>query len=450
MSSIVIQQLKKQLDLANIQHLWVGYSGGMDSHVLLHALVQLRAEYGLTLEAIHVDHGLTPQAPLFATHCKKICEALGVNYHLINIAIKPTPKKSVEEAARDARYHAFKTKISHHYLATAHHADDQTETFLLQLLRGAGTKGLSGMATLSSIGKGWLWRPFLSLERASLIAYAKTHQLEWIEDESNMQLNFDRNYLRHKVIPALKNRWPHLTRSVCQSATHCAETETLVEKLAETDYQQIEENGKLNLEKLAVLPKVRRHSVLRFWLKEQGFPTPGRVHLAQFEQQFMQGRQDANPKLVWASVQLRRYQNFLYALPKNYPESPIESLTWDLREPLLLPHQIGVLIAKKVPEQGISCALLGENPHIEIRFRKGGETIQSTGKLHHHRLKKQWQTWKIPPFERNRTPLLYIQGELAQIIGPKKEIASKFATKKGEKGWVIQLIKPESCNSPKN
>jgi tRNA(Ile)-lysidine synthase len=449
MSSTIIQQLKAQLNaVAPIKTLWVGYSGGMDSHVLLHALSELQSEYGFNLEAIHVNHGLTPQADMFALHCQKVCERLGIRYHLSTVNIPQVAKKSLEEAAREARYAAFKTKIQpDHYLVTAHHADDQAETFLLQLLRGAGTKGLSAMPTLSTLGQGWLWRPLLPLSRELLSTYAFIHRLEWIEDESNTSLQFDRNYLRQQVIPSLKKRWPHFSKSVCQSAEHCAEAEALIEEHTKQNYKNIAENRKLNLEKLRSLSKVERHHVLRHWLRKKGFPTPGRVHLQQFEQQFMQSRNDAEPQLVWSCVQLRRYQNYLYALPKNYQTPPTERFVWHLQEPLTLPNNLGTLIAEAIEARGIRCETFKTKQIIEVNFRQGGELIQLAGNQHHHKLKKYWQKWKIPPWERDRVPLLYIDGKLAQVlVGVENYIADEFIAKKGEKGWVVRLYPPDFPN----
>lgn len=429
--------LKSELDkLPSIKRIWVAYSGGMDSHALLHALIRLQPEYGFEVQAIHVNHGLNAKADMWEMHCMKVCGSLGIACHLLKVEVKPQPKESLEETARIARYTAFKTCMRKgDYLVTGHHADDQAETFLLQLLRGAGTKGLSAMPVLSAFDKGFLLRPLLSLSQSILKTYAISQNLQWIEDESNNQVAFDRNYIRHHVVKPLKSRWPHFANSVCQSAKHCAESEALLQELVIEDFKQIEENGKLNLLKLAKLTPVRRHHVLRHWLKQESFPMPGRVHLAQFEKQFIGTRLDANPKLCWSTVQLRRYQNDLYVLSNPYPESFSNCLLWDLQSPLNLPGMLGLLTTKEKLGQGLSNSTLQRHKTVEVRFRKGGEKLCME---HTQRLKKRFQDWKIPPWERGRIPLIYIDGELAQIvIHSESYTLPKFAADEDEMGLVV-------------
>lgn len=442
MPSLVNNVLKSELDrLSSVKRIWVAYSGGVDSHVLLHALIQLQPKYGFEVRAIHVNHGLNLKADAWELHCITVCCSLGIACHALKVDVKSQPKESLEETARIARYTALKTCMHNgDYVVTGHHADDQAETFLLQLLRGAGTKGLSAMPILSVFDKGFLFRPLLSLPQSVLKTYAISQNLQWIEDESNMQVNFDRNYMRHHVIPALKSRWPHFVGSVYQSAKHCAESEALIHELAIEDFKRTEENGKLNLLKLSKLTRIRRHHALRYWLKEQGFPTPSRVHFAQFEKQFIGTRQDANPKLRWSTVQLRRYQNDLYALPNSYLESFSDCLAWNLQSTLNLPGTLGSLAAKEKLGQGLSHSALKDQKTIEVRFRQGGEKLCME---HTQRLKKRFQDWKIPPWERGRIPLIYIDGELAQIVMHSESYTlPRFAAKEDEIGLVVV----KSCN----
>jgi tRNA(Ile)-lysidine synthase len=440
MPSVVINSLKQQLGNIDFgKQIWVAYSGGIDSHVLLHALSGLQKEYQFLLNAVHVHHGLSAKADEWATHCRAVCQNLKINCQVLTVKVAAKAKRNLEEAARNVRYEAFKSCIANNdYLATAHHADDQAETFLLQLLRGAGTKGLSAMPVIKPLGQGFLWRPLLSLPRDILFAYAALHELKWVEDESNAATHFDRNYLRHQVVSSLKIRWPHLAQGVSQSARYCAESELLIQELAAQDLTRVVQGHKLNLAKLRLLSRSRRHNVLRFWLKNQGFPLPGRVHLHQFEECFINVRQDACPKLCWSNIQLRRYLDFLYVLPNPYLESSAKKFTWNLAEPLSL--ETGTLIAEQKQGYGIRVDLIDSLEMMEVCFRQGGEVIQPEGYGHTRSLKKWLQDWKIPPWERGRIPLIYINGKLAQVlVGTQLCIAEQFAAKPGEMGWVVHF-----------
>lgn len=454
MPSPIIDELHAQFNsLSVIQHLWVAYSGGVDSHVLLHALTQLQTQYGFSLHALHVNHGLSANATAWSNHCMQICQALGIDCDVLTVKIlKKSHSYSIEEAARNARYDALHQHIqavrkaeSGHYLVTGHHADDQAETFLLQLLRGAGTRGLSAMPTLASFGLLQLWRPLLRLPQTDLMAYATDYQLHWVEDDSNAALHFDRNYLRHQVMPTIKARWPHMASSIYQSTQHCAQAENLLQTMAADDLARLTHQNQLNLIQLTHLSTSRRHNALRFWLQQQKFSLPSRVHLAQLETHFMTAKPDANPKLSWGNVQLRRYQNWLYALPRSYHEIVGESLPWKLHTPCVLPFGLGSLVAKPVMGQGIC---LDAMEQVEVRFRQGGEMIHPLGYAHSRPLKKWLQDWQIPPWQRGRIPLVYVNATLAQMMLPFHPlcIAKSFAAKPDEMGWEIKLI-DEGCNT---
>ena len=468
MPSRVINVLEQALNaILPVNKIWVAYSGGLDSHVLLHALKRLQNCYGFLLGALYVNHGVNVNADHWADHCVQVCQALAINCQVLKIQLPSCGKRNWEEIARNARYEAFKTSMeADHYLAVAHHEDDQAETFLLQLLRGAGTRGLSAMPVIKALESGFLWRPLLSLSRDVLIAYATEYQLAWIEDDSNVDTHFDRNYLRHQVMPQLKARWPHVAGAIGQSAKHCAEAELVIEEVALEDLRGVEAGSTLNLSKLCLLSPVRRHHVLRFWLKQQGFSLPSRVHLRQFEECFMKARQDANPVLCFANVQLRRHFNRLYALPNFYTPHPPrandaradlspkgrgeahskfcgetslcrDSVKWKLDEPLLLPG-VGKLVAEQRRGEGICSHWVGDENIVEIRFRQGGEVIKPVNKCT-RKLKKWLQDWKIPPWERERIPLIYINNELAQVLLTPDNaiIASKFIARPDEMGWRV-------------
>ncbi|MCB1822500.1 MAG: tRNA lysidine(34) synthetase TilS, partial [Candidatus Competibacteraceae bacterium] len=223
------------------RHLIIGYSGGLDSHVLLHVLATQGHHWPeRRLEAIYVDHGLHTASVAWGEHCANVCRDLNLPFRVLKIDARPTPGESPEAAARRARYTAFATELSPDAaLLTAHHCDDQAETLLLQLLRGAGPHGLAAMPAVSRLGEGWLLRPFLEVDRAELLAYARTHDLQWIEDASNTDIGFDRNYLRHQVLPVLRERWPAVNRTLSRSARLCAETATWLDEEAAADLARV-------------------------------------------------------------------------------------------------------------------------------------------------------------------------------------------------------------------
>jgi len=298
-----------------MQSVLVGYSGGLDSHVLLHQYACQRANNApLQLSAIHVHHGLQAQADQWAEHCDNVCRALEIPLRIVKVSITLQPGDSLEEQARLARYRTFAQHLpATATLATAHTADDQAETLLLQLLRGAGVAGLSAMPSIKPFADGWHARPLLQQTRAELHAYALEHQLTWIEDDSNSDLRFARNYLRHQVMPLLVQRWPGAIANINRSARHCASAHHLVESIAAADWQTAKgaNQQQLDLSTLAQLPAERQICLLRYWIKQQGFRLPGTAKLQEIIRQLIYARSEQPVTVEWADYCIQRAKGAL-------------------------------------------------------------------------------------------------------------------------------------------
>ena len=297
-------------------HFLIAYSGGLDSHVLLHAMIELRKEYPeMMLSAIHVNHHLNPQSTLWAQHCQKICDELAVPLLIENIHIDLKPGDSLEENARDARYAVFKKQLdAKTVLLTAHHLDDQAETFLLQALRGAGSKGLSAMTVKKKCGSSFLIRPLLSYSRSELEKYAHDHHLKWIEDDSNADTKFNRNYLRHAIFPILKKRFPKVMENFSRSARLMAEQEKVISEIAKADLASIHTSTfthRLPIAPLLQFSESRQRVILREWLHQHHLRMPNEKHLKQIQKDVLNAAPDAHPVFVLGDITLRRVRGEL-------------------------------------------------------------------------------------------------------------------------------------------
>ncbi len=293
---------------------WVAYSGGVDSHILLHVLVQLRQYYPFNLRAVHIHHGLNPNACDWQSHCESICRDLNVELmtHRLDLS---SSQENIEARARDLRYQFFASLLQPgDCLLTGHHQDDQAETVLLQLLRGAGPKGLSAMPASSILGKGCLLRPFLNISRDELLSYAREHQLNWIDDDSNHNTRFSRNFFRQEIMPLLKQRWPSAAETITRSAKHCAETERLLEEFISLLFNVcLLENNALSLIELQKLTPLQQKHVFRQWLFHCGFASPNERKLENCLRVFLTAAQDKHPMVTWGNVIVRRYKKELRA-----------------------------------------------------------------------------------------------------------------------------------------
>ncbi len=410
---------------------WVAYSGGVDSHVLLHALARLRPQLpAVEIRALHVHHGLQPQAGEWVQHCYQICETLQIPCTISYIDIIQQQGESLEAAARHARYQAFIEQLAENdILLIAQHADDQAETVLLQLLRGAGVDGLAAMPQWNTLGQGHLLRPLLDFTRHQILQYAQQENLQWIEDSSNADLRFERNFLRLQILPLLQQRWQSVNHLLGRVAHHQAEAQTLLHFLAEQDLQicQGSASHQLSIKALLTLPIERQTNLIRHWLKKLGLTTPSTVKLHCILNNVLTANQDRQPQVQWQGGEIRRFRGQLYAMP-NLPEIPsFFSITWSPQIQMNLP--LGCLHAKPSQAQGIRA----QYTPLEVRFRQGGESFLFRG--HHHSVKKILQTIELPVWLRPFIPLIYFENTLIAI--PFVGVCEMFQAKTGEEGWDV-------------
>ena len=398
--------------LSSFNTLWVGYSGGLDSTALLAILLQ-ESSLKNKIRAIHINHHLQMDADAWEVHCQQPCTQWGIP--LLICDIKLDTNSNIEEQARILRYQQFESHIgSHDGLVLAHHQDDQAETVLLQLFRGAGIDGLAAMPEIRSFSHGMLLRPLLNCSRQVLLAYAKFHHLSWIEDFSNTDEHYSRNYIRQKVLPLIEQRWPEVKAVIARTANHCQQARVHLTALALHD-ARVESLGapQLILDFIKDLPYTRLTNVLRAWLKEQTGRMVNTHQLNALINSVVNASKDTQPKMVGSGYQICRYKNTLYYL-KNSCETPsLENITISWSQFPEITEILPGLSIQAIP------ALEGfhypEGQKITIHFRKGGETIFF--RKQRKCLKKILQNLQIPPWERTTIPLLYIGDELAVVVG---------------------------------
>ncbi len=285
----------------------MAWSGGLDSTVLLHMLTQARhLTARLGLRAVHVDHGLQAAAADFRSFCRRTARRWKVPLAVVRADVRLAGGESVEEAARTARYAALADALlPGELLLTAQHADDQLETLLLALMRGAGPAGLAAMPQVTAFGSTLLLRPLLTVERGQLTDYAARHTLSWQDDPSNDQLRFDRNYLRARVLPLLRERWPAVARTVSRSAGHCAVAAAALTQSTRRDLEAAADGPDLEIAVLRRWAPARRAAVLRLWIADRGLQAPGLRHIEQIAV-LMDARPDAHPELRLPTLVIRR------------------------------------------------------------------------------------------------------------------------------------------------
>jgi len=393
----------------------VAFSGGLDSTVLLHALASSRAQHGKPLLAVYVDHGLQPDSGRWGDQCKRFAADLDVPFESLSVAVDLDSGLGPEAAAREARYAVLQNRLGDgDWLLSAHHRDDQAETVLLHLMRGSGTSGLAGIAPARRFANGWLVRPLLDTPRADLERYAETHALETIADPSNLEQQFDRNYLRHEILPRFAARWPDAAGRIRRSAELAREATKLLADLAELDRQQCADRAdRLSLAGLRELSPERQRNLLRYLILELGLPAPGAVHLEQIVGELIPARNDAQPLVAWPGARARRYRDRVYLLPADDSEEELPAVQQVVGKEIVLPGNLGALVLHSDAAQGLAAAVIEQG--LELRFRVGGEEFVPEGQLHTRKLKKLLQEAGIVPWWRERMPLLYSGGRLVAV-----------------------------------
>ena len=360
----------------------VALSGGIDSVVLLHFL---NKHYPGNVRAVHINHNLSKYSDEWCVFCERICNSAKIEFKYISINIQNS--SNIEENARKKRYLSLKSELRvGEILCTAHHQEDQAETFLLQLFRGSGVAGLASMPKIKSIGDSELYRPFLNISKQKIVDYASKNHLKWIEDDSNLDTNFKRNLLRIEFLPKLSSAFNGLIKNVSRSAAHQAEALRLMQDLAELDIKNFEllVNNKIQVSSLIQLPKRRIVNVLRYYIANLGFLLPSNKVLNELISS-LSAKTDANVILRWHHYEVRRYNGELYFFDEHIEFSNLPCPYYESLKNL---------------------------PNFEIRFRLEGQRIKVKGKGHSQSLKKVLQESNIPPWERDKLRMYYVDGSL--------------------------------------
>lgn len=430
----LLNKLKQSLDRDPTRRFVVAYSGGVDSHVLLHAMAGLgRGKSGLL--AAHVDHGLHEDSERWSRICVSTATKLGVPITLLKVDERPPSGESIESWARRRRYRLLQTVMGRgDVLLTAHHRDDLAETALLHLFRGAGPHGLASIPGRQAFGPGLLVRPLLHVTRAEISDYAATHRLDWIDDPSNEDDRYDRNYIRRHVLTVIERRWPAVAARIAHVATLQQQAAACLDAAADAilDPAASVDSVWLPLVVLGGVDGEMQRWVLRRWIVRAGFPIPDAVHLHEM-QRLIRARQDAEPCVSWKRAELRRYRDQLtLRWARAIPDCDID-YPWDMRGPLTLPT--GVLSAEIVVGSGLNAEMVAAR-RVVVRFRRGGERCRPLDRARGQSLKRLFQEWGVPAWQRAETPLVFIGDELAAVAD--RCICRPFAVRAGEAGWQLR------------
>lgn len=433
------QEIQK---LTTAKTLWIACSGGLDSTVLLHLAVQTFQELSAyVIKVIHIAEGHLHNSPAVIAHIQSLCMLYNIDFKIIPALLNTDKTVSPEEAERNARLRALQAHIPNdEVILFAHHARDQVETCLMRLFRGSGIQGMQGMRKRQVIGSITVLRPLLDITYGTMQEYAKTYELQWYDDSSNLDQVFDRNYMRHTILPNIINRWPQALSSIHAFAKLCQEEQQWLDEIIEALFLTVYDkaDNTLCVSKLLALPDYKCKAVIRYWLSQASLQMPNKNHLAIIISEVLQAKMDAVPRVKIANYEIRRYQDKLYV----YPQSVMLDLKklpreyyWEQWEEKLV---LGAWVLQTVLTTGKGIAKHWlDNKAITIRFRQGGEKCQPAGRRHSHSLKKLLQEANIPPWFRDTIPLIYIDNHLVAVVG--LWVCDPFLAKKDEMGIEIKI-----------
>ncbi|MFC1589832.1 tRNA lysidine(34) synthetase TilS, partial [Pseudomonadota bacterium] len=371
------------------------------------------------------------EADQWSSHCAEVCEALEMPFKTLHVDASKLSGESPEETARKARYAALKSELEPgDCLLTAHHQDDQSETVLLQLFRGAGSAGLAAMPVIRESHQTFHARPMLSFGRDEIHDYAIEHDLKWVEDPSNVDTDFDRNLLRQDIIPVIQKRWSRLGDSLSKVAIQQQDALEIIEAMAAIDLASLitQSAHTIDITGLLKLSRARQLNLLRYWIHQNAPDIPSANVLHQVMQSVLHAAEDAIPEVCWGQSEIRRYQGKLYCL-KQVEHNASETFDWCPKEKLVLAHLGIELLAEQGHSQGLKHELLAKT--LKVAFRQGGEKIRPAGRKNTHSLKKLLQEAGIPPWQRSRIPLLYLGDQLIAVAG--YWLADDYV---GDQGWL--------------
>lgn len=411
----------------------LAYSGGLDSTALLSFFARLKQQLPhLTLRAIHIHHGLSQNADHWAEHCQRQCDQLKIP--LIIEKVRLNPKNGIEEAARNARYHAFKRHLQpNELLVTAHHLNDQSETLLLALKRGSGIKGLAAMQVRSELWQIPIFRPLLNYSRAQLESYVQAQNLHWIEDESNQDNRYDRNFLRNRILPELRQRWGYIDRTLQRSAQHCFEQQQLLEELLQPLFQQLYRttDRTLDISSFTEYSRNKQLFLLRLWLTQSAVEMPSQLQLTELVEKVIFAKHDAQPQLQLGEKIVRRYQQHLH-LTALYNDISTQVVQVEFGQTLILPDNLGSLFFQpqtdglnviwqqldKTEQFQLPLPQKQEQQQekIEVRFSYSGKVRLAPNRANID-IKKIWQHAAVPPWLRQRTPLVFYHDRIIAGLG---------------------------------
>lgn len=441
----------------------VAYSGGLDSSVLLHLIAV--ANQGLPqpkpVLAVHINHGLSANADCWQQHCEQTANNLGLTFIAKQVVVE-NQGQGIEAAAREQRYRAFASIMQEgDCLVTGHHEDDQSETFLLRLLRGAGVQGLGAMADARVFAQGQLLRPLLNTTRQSLDEYARDKNLTWVNDESNNDTVFDRNFLRQEVIPLLSTRWKKVKSRLAETAERLQSAQQLLNDLAAIDLEKLsprKERYGVSIDGLALkkLDRERINNVLRFWCCQQHLPQPNRQQLYEVHRQLLSQQAVSTQAVVaWGmdlhACEMRQFNQRLYMMPALTKfKPPQDAMTCSLNENNLKPFGAGILSLYVAQGNKNSKVLLVKEKidsakKIQIRWRKGGERCAPAGRAHSQQLKKLLQEYQLETWLRDRVPLVYIDDDLAAVGDV--WVCEEYTASDSQEAVVLEWLLPAWNNS---
>ena len=424
-----------------VERVVLGFSGGLDSTVLLHLLSDYRARHKMLLQACHIDHGLQDDSRRWVAHCARIAARLGVDFCTMRLSGTPPPGASIEDWARQHRYASLLAQLdSRSVLITAHHQDDQAETVLLQALRGAGPHGLAAIRGTGHYADKRLLRPLLDEARKDLLAYGRVHALEWLDDPSNCELRFARNRLRHVVMPVLEREFPGAGAALARVAVLQGEVVEVLEALVDGF---LRDGEPLDLKQLRACAAPLRPFVIKRWLARAGGPVPGRTQLDHMLHDMLEARDDGMPMVAWRGVAVRRYDNKFFLTAARLPVPGGEPLRCTMPwTPLRLAH--GSLRAYESAAGGAAPAAL-TGGELSVRYRQGGERLRLHAGGPRRALKRLFQEWRVPPWLRDRWPLIYVGEQLALVPG--QTVAAEFRAAGDEAGIIFEWL-PQSSLQP--